>query len=250
MPRMVLLCLASIWCVVPFSVSYPNFLAQGPTRQRGERSAEPESVSARERAIPQKAHDAYQKGMTLLYGKSDYQASLEEFQAAVQAFPTYYEAYTQIGIARMKMNDSAGSEQALRKAIELSSEMYSDAYSYLALLFSSNARYADAESLARKAVELDKNSWLALRELGRALYRLNRFEEAEAAGLGAMQLQPNEPSLYLMLADIHLKLQKFQQVVDDLNTYLKLDPNGPDAAHAIEQRQKIQNALAHTPVKP
>ena len=215
--------------------SSPNNGSNGPT------------VSARELSIPRKAHDAFEIDMLLLYRKADYKGGLSEFQRAIQAFPTYYEAYAQMGTAYMKLGDSANAEQALRKSIELSSEKYVDAYCYLALLFSSNQRFADAEPLARKATELDKTSWLALTELARALYGLNRLDEAEVSGLAAVKLQPNDPSLQLMLADIHGKLHDYPALLNDLSTYLKLDPNGSEAPRARETSEKIRQALANAP---
>src|SRR6202049_4280770 len=78
----------------------------GPTGTSAQGSA---TISARELSIPRKAHDAMEKGLNLLYAKSDYPGSLKQFQQAIEKYPDYYEAYTQGGLAHLKMGDGAGS---------------------------------------------------------------------------------------------------------------------------------------------
>ena len=61
------------------------------------------SVTARELSIPRKAREDMQKGLDLLYGKSDYQGSIKRFERAIQEYPDYYEAHTQIGVAYLHL---------------------------------------------------------------------------------------------------------------------------------------------------
>lgn len=212
-------------------------------------SASP-SVSKRELLIPHKAHDAMKKGVELLYGKSDYQGSIKQFERATQTYPDYYEAYTQMGVAYMNLNDVANSEKALRKALDLSEQHDQSALYWLASLLSNAQNFAEAEPLARKAVELDANSWQANSELARALIGLDRPEEAETSALAAIKLRPENANLHLLLANIHLELQNKAALLDDLNTYLKLAPTGPFANQARKQRDEVQQELQGAEVSP
>jgi len=204
----------------------------------------PDTVSLRELSIPRRAHDDMEKGMALLYGKSDYQGSLTLLEEATQEYPDYYEAYTQIGVAYMKLADAGNSEKAFRKSIEVSQERYPGAYIGLAALFLNGRRFADAESLARKAAEIDSNSWQAKSELARALLGLQRSSEAETCAVAAVALKPDNEALYLILANVHIQLQNERALLDDLNHYLKLAPTGPFAEQARLQRDQVQQALA------
>jgi tetratricopeptide (TPR) repeat protein len=208
------------------------------------------TVSVRQLSIPEKARDAMSKGMTLLYRKSDYPGSIKQFQRAIQAYPNFYEAYAQMGLAYMRMKDLAQSEKALRKSIELSDEHYPDPMVMLAALLSSTQRFVDAEPLARKAVDLDDHSWHAQSELAHALLGLRRPEEAEQYAQAAVTLQPNNPALHLMLADVHLQLRNGPALLDDFNNYLKLAPNGPYAVQVREQRDQVQQRLQNTQAAP
>jgi len=204
----------------------------------------PATISRRELSIPTKAHEDMEKGMTLLYGKSDYRGSLKQFEKATQEYADYYEAYTQIGVAYMKLADAGNSEKAFRKAIELSKEHYSEAYMGLAELFLNGLRFADAELLSRKAIEIDSNSWQANSQLARALLGLHRSAEGETSATAAIALKPEDADLYLVLANSHIQLRNQRALLDDLNHYLKLAPTGSFAEQARHLHDKIQQELA------
>jgi tetratricopeptide (TPR) repeat protein len=208
------------------------------------------TVSVRELSIPEKAREAMSKGVNLLYQKSDYPGSVKQFQRAIQAFPNYYEAYSQMGMAYMKMKDPAKSEEALRKSVELSQERYPDALFLLAALFLSSRRFADAEPLARKAVEVDANSWHAQSEAAQALLGLKRPDEAQKYAEAAAKLQPENPTLRLLLADVHIQLHNDPALLDDLNGYLKLAPNGEFAPQVREQRDRVRQRLQNSQASP
>jgi Flp pilus assembly protein TadD len=210
----------------------------------------PGTVSARELSIPRNAHADMVKGMVLLQEKSDYQGSVKQFERAVHEYPDYYEAYVQMGVAYIHLGNAAASEQALRKSVELSQEHYVDALFWLATLFCNNERFADAEPVARKAIELDPNSWQANSELARALLGLNRGAEAEKSAQAAIKLQPGNPLLYLLLANIHNTLQNDAALLEDLNNYLRLAPAGPFAEQARQQRTQVQQTLGDAQGKP
>ena len=210
----------------------------------------PATVSQRELSIPQKAHDSMQKGLELLYKKSDYAGSIKQFERATQAFPDYYEAYTQMGVAYLHMNNAADAEQSFRRSMDLSKEKYADAYFWLASMQSDKENFAEAEPLARKSVALDPNSWQANSELARALIGLNRPAEAEKSAQAALKLRPDNALLYLILANAHSQLQNNQALLDDLDNYLKLAPKGQFADQARKQQKELQQALGDAQASP
>jgi len=205
-------------------------------------------VSVRELSIPQKAQDAVEKGMGLLYKKSDYQGSIKAFRRAIQVYPDYYEAYAYMGVAYEKLGDASSSEQALRKSVELSQEHYLNALCLLAALLTDQRRFTDAEPIARRAVDLDPSSWLANSALGNALLGLSKNKEAEASLAAAVKLQPQNPTLHLMLANAHIRLREYPALLEDLNAYLELDPKGPFANQVRTERDTVQSVLARTQV--
>jgi tetratricopeptide (TPR) repeat protein len=208
------------------------------------------TISKRELSIPHNAHDAMQKGLTLLNQKSDYQGSVKQFLRAVQEYPDYYEAYTEMGVAYIRSGDTANAETSLRKALDLSEQHYGEALYWLALLLSNTGKFADAEPMARKAVELDANSWQANSELARALDGLGRASDAEASALTAVTLRPDNANLRLILANIHGELGNEPALLEDLNAYLKLAPKGQFADQARKQRDEVQQDLQNAHASP
>ncbi len=202
-------------------------------------------VSAHELAAPRKAQEAMEKGLALLYDKSDYRGSIAEFEHAVQAYPDYYEAYAQMGVAYVNLKDNAGAETALRKSYDLSAGKYINACFLLAKLLSFSRRFAEAEPIARQGVAVDPNSWQANEELARALVGLNRFEDAEQYAVDADKLKPDQPAIQLLLADIHTRVRNFPALLDNLNAYLRLAPTGAQAEKIRPMRDQLQQALAN-----
>jgi Flp pilus assembly protein TadD len=84
------------------------------------------TVLVRDAAIPEKAFDAFQKGVTLLTNQSDYRGAIAQFERAIKAYPGYYEAFAQMGVAYDRLGDAVSAEQSLRKSIEISAGKYAE----------------------------------------------------------------------------------------------------------------------------
>ena len=207
----------------------------------GEKVGSGPTVSLRELSIPRRAREAMERGLSLMHEKSDYPGSLAQFQRAVREYPQYYEAYMQMGVVYMKMGDTAKAEEMLRTSIDMSQRGYADPLFMLASVYSGQKRFADAETMARDAVTLNPNSGEAHQELARALHGLGQGPAAEASALDALRLQPDNPQIHLLLANIHLRMRNYAALIKDLDSYLELAPNGPDANQARQMREQISS---------
>jgi hypothetical protein len=201
------------------------------------------TVSAHELRVPQKARDEYQKGLALLYGKSDARGAIGQFQHAIKDFPDYYEAYAQEGSAYFVAADAPSAEAALKKSIEMSDGHYADAFFIYAGSLNNLERFSDAVDQARKGVALDDASWQGHFELARALSALKQPAEAEQNAVIARNLKPDTAQIYLILANIHIQQQNYIALVEDLDGYLKLVPTGAQADQARETRDKLKAAI-------
>jgi tetratricopeptide (TPR) repeat protein len=199
-------------------------------------------VSVRELRIPDKAREALQKGMERLQ-KNDAAGSLVQFSHAAAAFPDYYEAYYQMGVANMLLGQAGEAEQDFQKAIDLSQGRFADAQFSLGLLFCQRQRFAEAEPIIRRGLERDANSSRGHYALARALLGEGKFEDAEKSAHRAVLLNATFTLSYLVLAEVHLRQRTYLSVLDDLDSYLKLDPNGLASAWAKKTRKSIRDAL-------
>jgi tetratricopeptide (TPR) repeat protein len=201
------------------------------------------TISAHELSVPNKAHDEYEKGLSLIYSKSDYKGGIVQFQRAIKDFPNFYEAYAEEGSAYTFLGEMGPAEEAMRKSVTLSSGQYSEALLLLAGLLNNTKRFPEAETLSRQGVTLDGSSWHGHFELARALTALKRPEEAEKSAIQARDLKPDNSAVYLALANIHIQLRNYPDLLKDLDSYLKLSPTGLEADQARKTQNDVRAAM-------
>jgi len=204
------------------------------------------SISAHQLSVPHKAHDEFEKGMSLIYMKSDYRGAIPLFQLAIKDFPTYYEAYAEEGTAYYQLEEMGPAEEALQKAVDLSSGQYADAMFTLAAIMTDTKRFKEAETISRRGISVDSSSWRGPFELARALNALKQPEEAEKTAQQSRDLMPDNPPVYLLLANIHIQRKDYPALLRDLDDYLRLAPLGPEADQARKTRDRVQ-AIVNAP---
>jgi tetratricopeptide (TPR) repeat protein len=208
------------------------------------------AISAHELSVPGKAHVEYEKGIQLFYEKSDFRGAIVQFQHAIKDFPTFYEAYAQVGNAYLDLKEVGPAEEAMRKSLEISSGKYSEAIFMLAGLLNDTNRYPDGATFARKGMDIDPASWRGPFELARALFGLKQLEDAEKSAIEARNLKPDNSSVYLMLANIHIQRHDYPALQSDLEGYLKLVPTGPQADQARKTRDDLIAARQQSETQP
>src|SRR5713101_5391909 len=199
-------------------------------------------VSVRELSIPGKARKAFEKGLRRLQ-KKDAAGSLVEFERAISAFPSYYEAYFKLGIAQLDLDRGIEAAQAFRKSIELSKGRYAVAYFALGFLLCHGNNFAAAEHLIQSGLSLDPASIAGQYSLAWAELGLNRLAEAEKAVREVLRHKTSFAEARLLLAEIHRRQKNFPALVADLDIYLKLDSDSPRSAQLRILRDKLQQAL-------
>jgi tetratricopeptide (TPR) repeat protein len=199
-------------------------------------------VSVRELSIPEKAQRDFAKGVELLV-KKDAAGCFPYFQRAALEFPGYYEAYYEMGVANLKLWRIEDGEQMFRKANELSGEQYAPSLLALGALLGYQEKFADAEKIIHKGLELDPSSWAGHYYLGWALFGLNRLEAAENSVHEALRLKNDSTVALELLADIHSREKDYRALVNDLDQYLKLDSTSPIGVKARALRESAQRLL-------
>jgi tetratricopeptide (TPR) repeat protein len=201
------------------------------------------SISAHQLSVPHKAHDEFEKGMSLIYLKADYRGAISQFELAIRDFPTYYEAYAEEGNAYYQLQEMGHAEEALRKSMELSSGQYADAMYTLSAILTDTKRFTEGETVARQGITADSSSWRGPFELARALNGLKRPEEAEKYARQSRDLMPDNPPVYLLLANIHIQRKDYPALLRDIDDYLRLSPTGPEADQARKTREHVQSLM-------
>ena len=209
-------------------------------------------VSVHELKVPGKARHEFEKGLQHLQ-KKDIAGSLDHFKEATNAFPDYYEAYYQIGLANLELRRRDEAEQALQRAIDVSGGGYAEAQFALGALLCDRKAYADAERVLRRGIDVDANSWKGHLFLGQALFGQNRLAEAEKSAREVLLRRTDIASAYILLANIHLRKHEYVLGIKDLDTFLNMKPEGPtsDEARAVRAAaQRVASRLQETVAAP
>jgi len=200
------------------------------------------TVSVRELKIPAKARNEYNRGLELL-AKSDPLGSLSHFNKATAAFPEYYEAFYEIGIAESRLKHQDNALEAFQKSIDLSGGRFAKAQFAYGLLLSKRGESEEAERLIRTGLETDSNSPEGHLFLAISLVGQNRFDDAEKSVREALLRKPNYADAYLVLGQVYSQREDYQAEVQALDAYLRLSPTGPFGEQVSCLRETAQQHL-------
>jgi len=209
------------------------------------RDANPYVVSVRELKIPSKAQDEYYRGLNGM-AKKDFVRSLAHFNKAAAAYPDYYEAFYNIGVAQWRLNHNDKAMEAFQKAIDLSGGHYAPAQFAYGLLLCNQGKPGEAERLIRRGLETDSDSAEGHLFLGIALLGQNHFDEAEKSLREALLRKPQYADAYLVRADLHAKERDYQSQVQDLDIYLKLVGSGDGSDYVRKVREAAKRLAAES----
>jgi tetratricopeptide (TPR) repeat protein len=216
--------------------------AKGDKAQKGSAT-----VSSHELSIPPKARELMQSGKIKLYEENDAAGALEEFKSALTLAPGFYEAEYQVAMAYVAQGKREEAAAAFQKSLDMSDKKYGPAYVGLGTLAIDKKDDAGGESLVRQGVSLSPDFWLGHYELGRALLNEGKTEDAAKSAEQARSLAPNEPVVYRLLTNIHLKQKDYRAAVADIDEYVKLDPDSAAGRRAKELRDQIAQKMESQP---
>lgn len=201
--------------------------------------AKPAVVNAEFLNVPKKALAHYESGMELAR-KGDRQGAIDELKLAIAEHPTFVSAFNDLGVQYLRANRLEDADQAFQGALKIEPE------SFPALVNRGIAnvmlkRYGESVPILRKALKVNDQSAVAHYFLGQALANLGLFNEAEKELLRCLQLGKEEmKEAHRMLAIIYSARGAKKEAAGELETYLKLAPNTPDAEKLKEQIRKLR----------
>jgi superkiller protein 3 len=108
---------------------------------------------------------------------------------------------------------------------------YAEGHAYLAEVYADLGEKTQAAEMARLAVSLDDSSVFAHRDLGYALEKQRKYQEAVAEYQRASQLHPRLAQPYIDLGRIHMSHNRYK---DALAAYEKATVVEPTSAHALD----------------
>ena len=194
--------------------------------------------------MPAKARDLMESGKRKLYEDKNSAGGMGDFQQAISLAPGYYEAHYQLAMAYLSLGNGGEAEKSFRKSIEVSGDKYGEADVRLGTILLDQGKATEGEKAIRRGIQLDPSFWLGYYELGRALLNQKRIRDAQDSAKHAQLLAPGTAIVYRLLANIHLQQKDYAALLQDIDEYLRLDPESPAGLRAKELRAQIQQKMA------
>jgi Tfp pilus assembly protein PilF len=199
----------------------------GTVSSREAREA-PHKVDLRVLRIPDSARRAYREAQVLL-GKNDVEGAIKRLERAVEIEPGFAEAWNNLGTIAYHARRFSDAERYFRQALEQVPGAYPPAVNLGGVLLNLG-RYLEALGYNRYAVQEQPGDTLANSQLGMNYLFLDRLDLALKYLKEAKRLDPGHftyPQLHL--ADIYLRLNDRQAALRELEEFLKLHPDAPEA---------------------
>lgn len=208
------------------------------------------TVSAGDLRIPDNARKEFERGMRLLNEKKRPSDSIAAFQRAIDLYPNYPDAYFLMATAQIQTNAAPAAEASLRKAISLNPRTTLPYYPLAMLLFSQR-RYGEEQKLLEQAQSLDNTDWRWPFELARCEAQENHWEPAVRHALESSKLPNAATKVHLLLGDIYSNTGRTRDAIEELELFVKLDPESPYVTRIKKVLPELRAQLASdTSAKP
>ena len=203
------------------------------------KAAKPAVLNAEFADVPAPARAFYDAAVDL-GKKGQHAAAVEELKKAIQQHPKFTLAFNEMGVQHLRMSQLEDADAAFQQALKIDPES-SAALVNRGITNVMMKRHGEAIPILRKAVKINDQSAVAHYFLGQALANLGLFDDAEkelqySLQLGKEQMKEAHRILAIIYADRGAKAQ----AAGELETYLKLTPDAPDAENLKEMIRKLK----------
>ena len=200
------------------------------------------SVSAADLAVPDNAKKEFEAAQKALDAK-DFDSGIAHLRKAAELYPNFPQAYATMGAAYLEQKKYKEAQDALEKAVQLDPKA-AGAYIELGATLNQLKDYPGAVTALTKGLDLNADVPAGNYELAKAYLAQQQWQNAEPALRKVIAAQPDMASAHVMLGNVLLKKGDGPGALNEFQTYLKLDPNGPTAPGVREVIPKIEAALA------
>lgn len=216
---------------------------------KGTVGPKPGTVNAELAGVPKSALEFYTKAQEFAKN-GDNKAAIENLQLAIAEAPEFALAFNDLGVLYLRSNQPDKAEEAFRSALKANEKAFEPLLN-LGIVLVNTERYSEAETPLRAALKQKDQSAPAHYFLGRSLANLGRFDEAEKELVKCLKLGGDEmKEAHRLLAIIYSVQGKKKQAADELETYLRLAPEVPDAEQLRLSIQRLRGAESESPVNP
>jgi len=207
-------------------------------------AAEGNTVSAVSLAAPKDARKAYDRGMEALKKQKPEEAR-KDFAKAVELYPKFAAAWNELGKLQAP-NDVESARKSFGAAVEADPK-FTAPYMQLAVLGLHEKNWQDVAELTDRVMKLDPFDYpQAFFYNAVANYNLKRMEAAEQSAVQAEKLDTRHvlPQVNQLLGMLAAMRKDFTAAAAQFRNYLKIAPDGPEAATVRSQLVEVEKIVA------
>jgi tetratricopeptide (TPR) repeat protein len=200
------------------------------------------SAEAADPNVPRTAREAYDKGVKRAQDDKPEQA-IKSLQEAIAAYPQFYSAHIALGEQYDKLKRYAEAEAVYQEAIKLRPDR-ADAHVGLGVVLVKQKKYAEAIPPLRRSIEMEKQSSPPYLFLGLAEMMTADYQSAEVDLLRAYEI--GKPTIaHIYLANLYDLLHQPTKAIEQLQAFLKENPESPSSRQIREAIDKLRKQTAN-----
>lgn len=165
-----------------------------------------------------------------------YEQAAQFFKLALRDDPTSAEASYGIGSAYLNLQNVAEAQESFERATKLRAsypDTLANAWNNLGLLAARQGRTEESIGLFQKALQLNPDHAIALKNLGSAYRVLKRWDEARKAFEQALAASPGDAESYYGLGMVFAQEEDTARAEDYLQKALEARPDYPEALNNL-----------------
>jgi tetratricopeptide (TPR) repeat protein len=209
---------------------------------KGRAEAKPGVLNAEFVNVPKPALVHYDKAVEQAK-KGDHPGAIEELKLAIKEYPSFMLAFFDLGVQYLQLNQLENADEAFQSALKITPDAFAALINRGIANFMMK-RYGEAVPILRKALAKNDQSAVGHYFLGQALANLGLFEDAEKELLASLKLGEEEKmkEAHRLLAIIYASRGAKKQAADELEAYLKLAPDTPDAEKLRDKIRQLRES--------
>jgi tetratricopeptide (TPR) repeat protein len=158
-----------------------------------------------------------------------YENAGRAFQNAIRLEPDSADFHCRLATSYLQLHRPAEAVQSAKEALRLKPDS-ADAYLLLGCaLHYDPTTFVEATAAYQKSLELEPGQFVALANLGDVNLQMGRIEEARDSLIRARNVNPNDPKLHHLLAQVYLRLGRRDEALREHEILKSLDPTLADA---------------------
>ncbi len=211
-------------------------------------SATPGAVFVQE--VPEQARKEFERGSELLQNAERRKEGVDTLKKAIDIFPNYFAALELLGTEYVKQREYEPAITVLTKAVEINRRGYQSLYALSVAQHSLKQLDPAVESM-RRAINLNPGSVNANLWLGMLLRQTGKLSDAETYLKQADKLAESKSAEpHWQLALLFNDLKRYKEAADELELFLKVQPNSKDTELIKKLIQRFRQQSKTSSAKP